>query len=210
MGLVLNVVCVYKPGNGFTDEYVYRLRTGVQQHCKAPHRFVCLTNERLNVETIPLIRNRTGFWNKLELFRKKLFDDQVVYLDLDTIIGRDVTDIFTYPHTFTGLNDFADKRAHQFASAFMAWDGRQDLSHLDENFTAADIAEYSKDYARWGDQGYIAEDVGVPIDLTRDLFPDRFVSYKWHVRRQGKVPDTASVVCFHGKPRPADIGWRLP
>ncbi len=204
------VACVFKPGNGFTESYVYRLQNGVAQHCKAPHRFVCLTNERLaGVETAPLLRGRAGWWNKLELFRKGLFDDHVTYFDLDTMIVDEITDIVTRNSTFLGLSDFSPKRSRQFASGFMAWDSRADFSCLDENFAQSDVATYSQSYDRWGDQAYISERVGA-IELTNDVFPRRFVSYKWHVRRQGFVPEGASVVCFHGKPRPADVGWSLP
>jgi hypothetical protein len=204
------VACVFKPGNGFTESYVYRLRDGVKQHCKAPHRFVCLTNEQLSgVDTAPLLRGRTGWWNKLELFRARLFDGPVAYFDLDTMIVDDITDIVTRDSRFLGLSDFSPKRSRQFASGFMAWDGRLDFSFLDENFTQFDVDTYSQSYDRWGDQAYIGERVGA-IELTNDVFPGRFVSYKWHVRRPGKVPAGASVVCFHGKPRPADVGWRLP
>lgn len=206
------VACVFKPGNGFTNEYVTRLRDGVRKHCQAPHRFVCLTNERLpGVETLPLLRNRVGWWNKLELFRKGLFDDCVIYFDLDTMIVDDITDIVTHEHRFTGLCDFTMKYGYRrLQSAFMAWDGRLDLSHLDEKFQSSDVEKYSQGMERWGDQGYILDHLGESIDYTDELFPGRFCSYKWHVRRPGKVPEGASIVCFHGKPRPADIGWRLP
>lgn len=208
MGL-LTVACVYVPGNGFTDDYVYRLRDGVEQFCEAPHRFVCLTNRLLaGIETVSLIRKRTGWWNKLELFRKNLFPGQVAYLDLDTMIVDDVTDILTRQQPFLGLSDFKHKQ--KLGSAFMSWDGTIDLSHLDDGFTLADVATYSQSYDKWGDQGVIWDRLGIQMELTNDVFPGRFVSYKWHVRRPGFVPDGASVVMFHGKPRPADVGWKLP
>lgn len=208
---MLTVATVFKPGNGFTADYVYRIQAGAAEHCKAPHRFVCLTNERLRgVETIPLIRGRAGWWNKLELFRKGLFDDYVSYFDLDTMLVGDVTDIVEHERPFLGLSDFSAKRASKFASGFMGWNGRFDFSALDECFTQHDVEAYSQSYDRWGDQAYIAEHIDARIELTNDVFPGRFVSYKWHVRRPGRVPDGASVVCFHGKPRPADVGWRLP
>jgi hypothetical protein len=131
-------------------------------------------------------------------------------MELDAIIVDDVTDIFAHNHHFTALADFTEKRSHQMASGFMAWSGALDLKYLDEQFTAAHEREYSQSYDRWGDQGYVAEHLREPIDLTSDLFPGRIVSYKWHVRRQGFVPKGASVVMFHGKPRPAEIGWKLP
>ena len=58
MAAGLTIACVYKPGGGFTDEYVYRLREGVAKHCHVPHRFVVLTNEKFeDFETIRFTRN---------------------------------------------------------------------------------------------------------------------------------------------------------
>jgi hypothetical protein len=203
------IACVFVPGNGFTEQYVYRLRNSLLICCREDHRFVCLTNERLaDIETMPLRRSRNGWWNKLALFSAF---EKAVYFDLDTMIVDDVTDIVTYPHTFTGLTDFG-KGVDRFASGFMAWNG--DFSYLDQDIDAHTEREYdafvTRDWTRHGDQGFISEHLMHRIELTNDLFPGRFVSYKWHVRRQGFVPPGASVVCFHGKPRPADVGWRLP
>jgi hypothetical protein len=48
----------------------------------------------------------------------------------------------------------------------------------------------------------------------QDLVPGRVVSYKVHVRPavrkdrefgNGSIPQDASVICFHGKPRPWEI-----
>jgi hypothetical protein len=206
---VITVASVFKPGNGFHAGYVRRLAEGVAQHCKAPHRFVCLTNETLPVETISLIRGNRGWWNKLEIFR---LPGPVVYFDLDTMIVGDITDIITHPHIFTtGENWGATSPAERvMGSAFMAWDGATDLSHLDVAITKDVDDKYSASKMRWGDQGYIQDHLGAGFDSIDDLFPRRFVSYKIHVRPQGRVPEGASIVAFHGRPRPAQVGWKLP
>lgn len=205
---MLNIACVFRPGNGFDEDYVYRLRDGVKKHCKADHRFVCLSSVLVNgVFCVPLKRKGKGWWSKLELFSNF---DQAVYFDLDTMIVDDITDIVTYPHRFTGLTDFG--KGKHFASGFMAWNG--DYSYLDQEIDAKTEREYNgfetRNWKRHGDQGWIVEHVLDKPDLAGDLFPGRFVSYKWEVRRQGFVPAGASVVCFHGKPRPADVNWSLP
>jgi hypothetical protein len=91
----------------------------------------------------------------------------------------------------------------------MAWNG--DFSYLDyRDIDKRTIAQFSETWSAWGDQGYINTYLKTVPELTNELFPDRFVSYKWGVRRQGFVPKDASIICFHGKPRPSDINWSLP
>jgi len=52
-----------------------------------------------------------------------------------------------------------------------------------------------------GDQGFL-NSVLKP-ELWQKVLPGKVVSYK--VDCQNAIPDEASVVCFHGKPRPWDI-----
>ena len=209
---MLTVACVYKPGKGFTADYVYRLRDAVADNCTAEYRFVCLTNEKLPaIETIPLLKNRDGYWNKLEYFRAGLFEEQVVCLDLDTMIINDVTDILTYPHKFTTGKGFKAKNATNLQSWFMAFDGREDYSYLFEEFRPSMMEQYEQDWTRWGDQGYTQDHLRCHWDSLDDLFFDgRYASYKMQIRRPGKVPEGVSFVCFHGRPRPHEVEWRLP
>lgn len=204
---MLTIACVYKPGNGFTDEYVYRLREGVAKHCQAPHRFVVLTNQRFeDFETVRLSRNVPGWWNKLDLFREGLFDGQVVYFDLDTMIVGDITGIATTPQDFAMLRDFYGK--HRVNSGVMVWDATRDWGRLYREFTPARIPEYSETQEKWGDQGWISDHLPVEPARLQDLFPGQIVSYKADVRRK-TLPADARVVCFHGRPRPSQIGWSL-
>lgn len=208
----LTVVSVYKPGGGFSDDYVGRLKANVAANCKADHRFVCLTNRNLdNIECIPLAEKRSGYWNKLEIFRRGLFDGPVVYLDLDTMIVGDVTDILTYPHGFTAGYNFKRKHADSMASWFMAFDGREDRSHLFDGYCPGSTpTEYEQDWVRWGDQGYIQDNLRHEWTSIDDLFPGRCASYKWEIRRPWKIPPAVSFVAFHGKPRPHEVNWELP
>lgn len=209
MAAGLTIACVYKPGGGFTDEYVYRLREGVAKHCHVPHRFVVLTNEKFeDFETVRFTRDMPGWWNKLELFRRDAFAGQVAYFDLDTMIVGDITDIVSEPQNFAMLRDLYGK--HRVASGVMVWNASDDWSAIYETFSAERIAEYSQAGAKWGDQGWISDCLlDEPVRL-QDQFPGRIVSYKVEMKAQGKMPKGASVVCFHGRPRPHQIGWKLP
>lgn len=196
---------VYKPGNGFTAEYVYRLRDAVAKHCAVPHRFVCLTNEKLNeIETLPLVKKWHGFWNKVELFRKGLFDGPVRYLDLDTLIRSDISDILMHPHEFTVGTNW--KHPESIGSAFLAWDGQEDLDYLFQQCNAGRAHEYTA-WARFGDQGFLQDYLRRPFVRIDDIFPGRVVSFKYHCKV--KVPEDASIIAFHGLPRPHQVNWRV-
>jgi len=207
----LTVACVYRPGGGFSPEYVYRLQRAARKYCSVSHRFACLTTQDLTgVECIPLVKNWIGWWSKLELFYDH-FDGQVVYLDLDTMIIDDVTDIFTWPQRgfAAGSNWKMDTRTHM-NSAVMIWDADLDFSHIPGSFHPDMIPEYSESWQKWGDQAFIHEHLQVPWDNLFMQFPGRIANYKMHVRRPGFAPEGTSIVCFSGKPRPHTVGWRLP
>lgn len=208
----LTVVCVYSRGSGFTDEYVTRLRDAVQKHCSAPHRFVCITNHELpGIETIKRAKAWKGWWIKLELFRQGLFDGPVVYFDLDTLILGDITDILTYPHDFSTCSNWkSGRKATHMSSAVMAWDGREDLSHVFHSFHPSMIHEYEQSWERWGDQARIAETINRPWQSLLEIFPDRLIHYKTHIlgptkNPNAQIPEKASIVCLSGRPRPHEL-----
>lgn len=210
MGAALTIACVYKPGGGFSDEYVHRLRAGTQEFCRREHRFVCLTTQKLKgIECVPLVNHWQGWWNKIELFRRGLFDGPVAYFDLDTIFVDDITDMVVTPFEFVCGTNWKG-HGSEINSATMMWDGRVDFSYIYDAYHPGLNERYEQDWRRWGDQGFIQDHLRVPFTSLNELFPGRVVSYKWHVKSSGQVPPAASIVCFHGKPRPHQINWALP
>jgi hypothetical protein len=214
MDSVLTVTCVYKPGGGFSNEYVTRLKDAVQKHCTAPFNFVCLTNQKLpGIETRPLRRGLRGWWNKLELFETGQFSGPVVYFDLDTLILSNITDILTTPQEFACVSNWKGNGTH-ISSAIMAWDGRLNLGHIPAGFTPKLIEKYEQGWQRWGDQGYIQDTLGRPWTSLLTQFPGRIVHYKTHCQGNtkefpGRAPKGSSIVCFSGKPRPHELNWKL-
>ena len=92
---MLNVVCVLRQGGkvGYDASWVDKLKSAVNRHLTIPHRFICLSDCEVNCERIPLIDIGTGFWSKLELFRPGLFTSPVLYIDLDTVICKNIDEI---------------------------------------------------------------------------------------------------------------------
>lgn len=227
MTAAVTVACVLKSGPEYRVEHVLALAAGVRRHLSLEHRFVCLTDldrqafdprpyrfpgfsgrfERepyLGIEVVPLHHRWPGWWSKIELCRGDLFDGPVFYADLDTVIVGRLDDL-VLGHRFTVLRNFwSDKR---IGSGLMAWD--TDLSAIYERFARnapAFMAEYVTT-ERWGDQGFIRFNSPVPFDCWQSVAPGRVVSYKKHVvPNGGKIPDGASVIAFHGQPRP----WATP
>lgn len=197
---MVNVVCVLKSGGVYGPEYVEKLYTGVCEHLMDCEFHVL--SDVPGVATIPLKHNWSGWWSKLELFRPKLFDGPVLYFDLDTVIQDDLHDIAASIHGFTMLSDFT--RPKEVASGVMAWDG--DYSYLYQTF-ASHPQKWQKMYPQRGDGLFIADHLRETPYRWQELVPRQIVSYKVH-RRKGQGQD-ASVVCFHGNPRPHEVNWHV-
>ena len=124
-------------------------------------------------------------------------------MDLDTLVCGPLDPLLeaAETHHFIALRDFY--RPNQMGSGLMAWSG--DMSRLYRAFAENPTGHMDRcrTPTRWGDQGFID-----PLTKDRrhwqDVLPDKVVSWKVHCK--DGIPDTASVVCFHGQPRPWDVG----
>jgi hypothetical protein len=183
------VACVLKSGGCYTPEYVRRLKAGVDKHLSG-HDFVCLSDVEVPCDRIELTDNLPGWWSKLELFK---LTGKVLYIDLDTVITGDVTEIAEFDHTFTMLSDFY--RLDRPASGIMAWNG--DYRMLYDDY------DPHQHYPGHGDQGYIGSKV--TPDRFQNLFPSQIVSRKVTSTRNANE----RIVCFHGEPRPHSVGWQV-
>lgn len=207
---MLTVACVLRSGGIYTPEWVRKLRDGVARHLTIPHRFVCLSDVPVPCERIPLVDGWPDWWSKIELFRAGLFDDTVLYFDLDTVPVGSLDAIARHPHRFTMAHEYY--RPEKLCSTAMAWRG--DYSRIYDAFERdADALMHRYDVVepgngRIGDQAFIEDQIG-HADAFRDLFGERSIaSYKVH-RCQDEPPADAAVVAFHGLPKPHQIttGW---
>lgn len=212
---MITIACVWRSGGDYTAEYVLRLAKGVRDNCGVPYRLVCLTDvgEQLAdwrdcVEAVPLRRPEwPGWWAKLNLFLE-FRDRPVVYFDLDTLIRGDITAMVMRPHVFTMLRGFVSAPA---ASGVMAWRG--DYGYIAERFDVSHIAAYSVP-ERLGDQAWIWDrlndgwpDITCPdfLEFWQDIFPGAIVDRK---RATGRDRRNATVLCYRGRPRPHETGWK--
>lgn len=205
------VACVLKTGTwknramniSYSAKHVQWLQSMVHRHCGINQDFVCLTDTQVEgVKTLPLKSNLPGWWSKIELFREF---KECFYIDLDTVIVGDISELLNYKHAFTALRNFSSaKNTNRMGSAVMAWNG--DYSFIYNSFME-NYKRYIIEYTtseKWGDQGYINNKLGGKFNRWQDLFPGYIVSQKIDMKNN-VVPKGARVVCFHGKPKPWEV-----
>lgn len=225
---MLTVACVLKRGGDFDGEYVRTLAKGIKNNLRIPYSFLCLTDmpRELPIDSLPSAPVETttwplgtdwrGWWSKMELFR---LPGPVLYIDLDTCIVGDITTLADYV-TLMSKDEFLMLRGfyrNDLGSGIMGWNG--DWSWIYDDFCGVlklsgkfisrnDHFELSCQHGRFrGDQDFISwrlKSARKKIVRVQDVVAGIY-SYKVHVRDAHEVPPDASIVCFHGKPRPTEI-----
>jgi uncharacterized Rossmann fold enzyme len=205
--MTLNVVCV-RHGEKYSPDYVTKLHAMVARNITlgTEGRFICFTDQPddlpPHIIRSPLPDGVAGWWSKLALFDADLFapGDRILYFDLDTVIVGDLDQVIRYDGDFAILRDFY--RPDGMQSAVMAWTPSPSTAAFWDAWKAAGRPEIAG-----GDQAWIekvcAANAFTP-DLWQDLYPGLFCSYKVHCNPF--PPEGASVVVFHGEPRPHDCG----
>ena len=159
---------------------------------------VCLSDVKIpGVETISLRFGWPRWWPKMELF-SDIIDDDILFFDLDTVIVGDI-DCLNVGRT-TCLRDFYH---HDMLASGLMYIRNEDKRAIWKAFTK-NPALHIKCHCgmpKLGDQGFL--NGRLKADRWQDVLPGKIVSYKVHCRNG--VPPGASVVCFHGKPKPWDI-----
>lgn len=205
------IACVLKSGVWknrlmrikYSARHVQWLQKMVYNFCGSNQDFVCLTDIKIDgVKTIPLRDNLPGWWSKIELFREF---KECFYIDLDTVIVDKFSELLNHKHTFTALRNFSSiKNTTRMGSAVMAWKG--DYRFIYDAFMAnpmKHIIEYTTS-EKWGDQGFVNNQLKGKFDRWQDLFPGSIVSQKINMENNVLTPG-AKIVCFHGTPKPWEV-----
>lgn len=203
---MLNVVCLNVGDyQGRGTEYVSRLCDGVKRHMPIKHRFIVFTDDAQSVpsgaEYHPVDTDLpNSWWAKIFLWKPLAFGagERCLYLDLDTAIVGDLSDIASYRGPFAMLNDmyYPDRGG----SAVMAWEAGAQNDHIWENWDRAGRPQFDPH----GDQAWI-EAMTPGHDRWQAMLPRQFVSFKAHCLPRGGIPADARVLCFHGRPRPHEV-----
>lgn len=198
----VTIVCV-NVGPKYPMEYVAILRDMVTRHLPTgQYTFACLTDrpDELPAGVLPLSADPAlpGWWQKVKLFDPALgLSGRIVYFDLDVAITGRLDDLIATP----GI--IQDWHYPAYNSSVMVWDAG-DHADIWSRFTPADM-ERPSDLAPgaiWTDQDWMYRLGGW------NTFPSAWcVSYRSHA--VAWPPRHASVVCFHGEPKPHQVkdGW---
>ncbi len=212
---MIHCVCIIF-GTKYNNEYVNRLFRGIQRNTSKEFLFTCFTSltarwleSDIRWRGLPLQRN--DWFAKIGLYNKELYkpEDQIFYFDLDTVITGNLDEIFEYSGDFIILRDFY--RINGYGSGLMSWRPHA-VHHMYQNYQGTKCAQ--------GDQGWVEEQYP-GADIWQEVYPEKVISYKVHIVNKGKQPnpkftkyngtlDTASIVCFHGRPLPhevAELDW---
>lgn len=203
----LKICTVLKSGGTYTMKHVYAIYNACKKYVKCEFEFYCLTDHTgffNNIITIPIDNNLNGYWAKLEMFnRSKIPSGNVFYIDLDTLITNDITEIATYDTVFMGLRDF--NTLNMLSSGIMKFKA-EDNHYIYDGFIK-NKNFYTR--LRGGDQEAIHKLLKVKAEYIQDIFPRRMAEFKNHCWNESKnsvnIPSNYWIVCFHSKPKMEDL-----
>ena len=155
----INIVCVLREGGkvGYDASWVRKLKSAVERNVSIPHNFICLSDCEVPCDRILLDADGDGYWAKLQLFKPGIFNGPVLYIDLDTVICKNIDDIIlsVTDQKFVMWYE-SDKDVH--SSAMMWWNG--DYSYLWDVYNSQSLDYWKELYPGGklvGDQALISE-----------------------------------------------------
>jgi hypothetical protein len=202
---VITVVCVLKSGGVYDAEWVRKLRDGVARNISG-HQFVCLSDVEVPCNRIALKHNWPGWWSKIELFRPGVINGPTLYLDLDSVVVNSMEWANSLTSDFAMLQSFHPFAPGMIGSGVM-WFRDKAPEGVYEKFAKSPwywmrYHKEQREHTYVGDQAFIWD----ALDRKVDFLPNEaagLVSYKYHCKEG--LPERASVVCFHGVPRPTEV-----
>jgi len=217
----VNVVCFYWLGtkdSGWEDlslaeRYINNLYFSVKKNTTIPFKFTCFVQDGLvipnldpniNVHyfTAPVWKGRLP---KLFAFSKEAqLEGRVVILDLDLLITGNMDNIFSYTGRFMTRSEPRENNISGGdivffeANTFPFW----------ENFKkdTVNIINQTKGNERY----FYRQAFRTKMDFLQMVYPNTFLSYKSHIRRNIAITDKTRLVSCHGHPKPHELVDTVP
>lgn len=201
----MKIVTVLKTSKEYKKEYVDLIHRQCISYAPGIE-FVCISDDPQVPGFVQMQHSWPRWWPKIEIFKIR---GPVLYLDLDTIIAKDLTNLINVAskHKFVSLRDFykeKDNLQRTIGSGVLFWNG--DMSYLYDEFVKdpeRHMAECTTS-RWWGDQGFIEKYLKEQPAFWQDIVPNEVVSWKVHCKN-GVIPKDASIVAFHGNPKPWQV-----
>jgi len=182
---------------------------------------------RHNLEEWEGVRGpKRSWWYKIQLFNPiHMLSDQgqMLYFDLDTVIVGNIDWLWNVNRDrFWAARDFQYlmKSSRWKINSSVMWFDPLKYSYVFKEFDIKQIVNNAR--CPWhGDQDYIFSKVKDDVNYYST---DQIVSYRWQVKEGGfdfryrkpinpgaesTIPGTASVLIFHGNPKPHEVTDRL-
>ena len=214
----MKFVMVYKTGGDFIRDDVDRLWHAIAEQFPSARINVYTDDEDFLRSTprvaVPLRHNLPGWWSKMEIFEERdgiRGSQAFLYLDLDSMIVGSLGPLVQAWEMRVMMRDV--NRPDGFQSSIMYLPANS-AGPIWDQFQREGPQRVMDRYAvirqgrAFGDQAFL-ETCG-PWLAWQDVAPGRVCSYKADVWVLGYVPRACSVVAFHGRPRPREIGFKLP
>ena len=216
MGLVqqkLNVisVCKVEPENYkrpvYSKLWVDRLYKSVTRNLQLDFDFYCLSNDitSQDYKVLPLTNDTWGWWNKLEMFKADQFTGPCLFLDLDIVVCKNLTNIVQNLHS-TSFYMITEPYTNLMNSSIMYWNGDYDFiftnyvskkSYIENKYKKA-----TPENPMIGDGGYIGEMLGNRITDIQNAMPSNFVNWKHH--KIDTPIDDPGILIFTGSEKPSN------
>lgn len=189
--------------------YVNNLYRGVKKWSERPFKFVCFTNEPLEVlpdielRELPMYSNR-GVLPRVYMFSEAagLFGHQVLSLDLDVIIVGSLRDIMNYDGTFCVRPSWSKTEWGLPDGDVMSFRAGLETEAMFWKPFIADVQEAER-ITQGRERKWIRHCTNNKCDLFSDVTPGQVASLKHHVRRRDYLHNSlVRIVSCHGFPRP--------
>lgn len=170
---MITITTVLKTSERYTADWVDIMKSCLERYMTTDFQFVPLSDFDHTYSHIQFEQDNPGFWNKIELFRPGLWNTPVLFLDLDTVITGDLTDIIQCCHgkeflMFRGNPSKKDGVSYP-SSPVMYWE--KCPTELWRIWNSQDAQHWYKKYSggRFGDQAFIRDHC--KFELIQDCMP---------------------------------------
>lgn len=196
---------VLRKSHEYDVDYVKKLAFSLHKH--SPNvKIYCLSDVPLDgidgVTRLPLITNWPAWWAKIETFFIPSEMGTIAYMDLDTVVTGSIGWLCSEDQTHL-LSDLYRPEKAQSGVMILSLVDRLTMQDIVKREGMAKIMKQFR-----GDGEFIAHCMPHAKRL-QDSYPGQIVSYKADKVAKRGVPKGASIVCFHGQPRPRDVDWKV-